>query len=623
MNIKFKHLEFSNFMSFGNGSVDLDSRGYTLISGVNESVEDSARSNGSGKSSIFEAIVWCLTGNTLRGNKSVSNYNGSDGALVILDFEVNGKIYKLIRSRDHSEYKTTLKIFVDGVDQSGKGIRDTEKLLTEFLPQLTPNLIGSVVILGQGLPSKFSNNSPSGRKEVLEKLCNTDFMIEDIKSRIASRKEQLQAQEKRQEAEIVSLTTQIKVNRSTLEKIKLELEELLKQGDNSNIVEQLTQKSIELNTLFTERETRIAEISEQITSTQRLYDLQADASAQAIESIDSHYSTQINHEAVKLGQYKASLKLLQDEKERLENSPEFCPTCNQRFPNFRPPNTALLSSRIRDEQTVIFSIEESLDNLKREKASKLKEVEDLYSPALAAYKLDISKLSALLVISRNELSSLSREKEKVNTELAVLQERLATYKESVKKHTEAINELKEIVDDATSKLIVEQAALESTNTRMAIINKLSSLASRDFRGYLLSSVISDINSCAKKYCQDVFGTDLIEFVLEGNNISIKYNNKEYEALSGGERQKIDLIIQFAIRDVLSRYSNFSSNILGLDEIFDNLDDIGCDRMVELITNRLSDISSIFIVTHHTSELNIPCDDEIVVVKSSSGVSYIR
>ena len=128
---------------------------------------------------------------------------------------------------------------------------------------------------------------------------------------------------------------------------------------------------------------------------------------------------------------------------------------------------------------------------------------------------------------------------------------------------------------------------------------------------------------AKQYCSQVFNTDLIEFKLDGNNISISYNNKEYEMLSGGEKQKIDLIVQFSIRDMLCKYLNFSCNILVLDEIFDNIDSVGCDKVIELISNKLQEVSSVYIISHHAEELEIPVDNYITVVKGLDGVSYVK
>ena len=98
-------------------------------------------------------------------------------------------------------------------------------------------------------------------------------------------------------------------------------------------------------------------------------------------------------------------------------------------------------------------------------------------------------------------------------------------------------------------------------------------------------------------------------------------NKPYENLSGGEKQKIDLIIQFSIRDMLSAQLGFTSNILVLDEVFDGLDYQGCTRVIDMIAS-LSDVKNIFVVTHR-KDLSIPTDKELIVLKSPAGISEIR
>ena len=163
---------------------------------------------------------------------------------------------------------------------------------------------------------------------------------------------------------------------------------------------------------------------------------------------------------------------------------------------------------------------------------------------------------------------------------------------------------------------------DNINQHLDIVNKMVTIASRDFRGMLLSNIIDYINLKAKEYSKDIFNTSDIEFKLDGNNIYIGYAGKQYESLSGGEKQKVDLIVQFSIRDMLSRFLNFTSNILVLDEIFDNLDSYGCQQVINLISTKLLDIESIFIITHHL-ELDIPNDNEIVIVKNNNGISEIQ
>ena len=170
MNIQFEQLYIENFMSFGTASVTFDNIGYTLVQGINQNDEDNSLSNGSGKSSLWEAISWVITGSTIRGNKDVTNLFGTDGALVELTFTLDNHHYILRRTKDHSKLKSSLTINIDGEDKSGKGIRESEEILTTILPNLTSELLGSVILLGQGLPDKLSSKTPSGRKELLEKL---------------------------------------------------------------------------------------------------------------------------------------------------------------------------------------------------------------------------------------------------------------------------------------------------------------------------------------------------------------------------------------------------------------------------------------------------------------------
>ena len=168
--------------------INLENAGYTLVSGVNKKPENAAKSNGSGKSSCWSAICYALTGETIQGLKTgLANNITNDGCYVELTFSIDNNEYVILRSKDDKIYKTNLKIYINGEDKSGKGIRESQTLLNQFLPDLTSSLVGSVIILGQGLPHKFTDNTPSGRKETLEKLSKSDFMIQDIKDRVMKR----------------------------------------------------------------------------------------------------------------------------------------------------------------------------------------------------------------------------------------------------------------------------------------------------------------------------------------------------------------------------------------------------------------------------------------------------
>lgn len=184
--LSFSKIILHNFGSYHHAEIELQNKGFCLVTGENHHIQDNALSNGSGKSFIWSGICFALTGETIQGLKSnLKNIHvDEDTAYVQLEFMSDGANYDITRIiAPHSD----LKIIKDGDDVSGKGIRESEEILHDLLPDITQELIASSIIIGQGMPNKFSAFKPSGRKELLEKLTKSDFMIEDIKSRIAAR----------------------------------------------------------------------------------------------------------------------------------------------------------------------------------------------------------------------------------------------------------------------------------------------------------------------------------------------------------------------------------------------------------------------------------------------------
>ena len=250
MKIVFNNLKLNNFMSFEEAEINLNKIGYFSINGINNNKEDSASSNGSGKSTLFEALCWVLTGETIRGTKDVSNIYTKTGACVELDFSIDGDDYKIIRKKDPSN----LFFFVNGEDKSGKGIRDTEKIIEQYLPDLTSSLIGSVIVLGQGLPQRFTNNSPSGRKEVLEKLSKSNFMIADLKDRVSKRKTDLSQQLRVCEDDIL-------INENNLNNAKTLIKNTDEKINSLDNTEHLVKKLEDIKSELKEREAKKITIS--------------------------------------------------------------------------------------------------------------------------------------------------------------------------------------------------------------------------------------------------------------------------------------------------------------------------------------------------------------------------
>ena len=614
-NIYFESISLKNFMSFKEAYVNLNRNGYILVEGINNNVEDSAKSNGSGKSSLFSGICWCLTGETISGAKEVSNIYLKGKTEVQVKFTFDSHSYTITRTRNPSN----LFIEVDGVDKSGKGIRDTQKILEEYLPQVTSSLINSVIILGQGLPQRFTNNTPSGRKEILEKLSNSDFMITDIKEKLSVRKSTLEDSRNSTNNNISELQGSISTLNTLLNMYINNLNDLSNSGDyelqidkiNLNI-QKLKEDIESYETAKSETETLLNNCvlsSEKLSSEYKL-------EQSKLKLIDTK---ELEEEITSVN---FDIKTTSNKISEIDSISDICPMCGQKLHDVVKPdstslkeNLAVLKERHSELQVSLnesnkynIELQNSLD---LEYADRQKEL----STSIESLQADIINYNNSLTTNNSMLISESENLAKLQTKLNEL--------ENTKQHLKnEIENTKKCISDNTDKINDLRLTVDDISARLEIISKMNTLVKRDFRGYLLSNIIQFISTKSKYYSNKVFGTDKLDFKLDGNNILISYDDKEYELLSGGEKQKVDVIIQLSIRDMLCKYLGFSSNIIVLDEITDSLDSKGCQNIFNLISSELGDVESIYIISHHTDELNIPCDDTITIIKDNNKISRI-
>lgn len=618
MKIIFRELKLYNFMSFKEATIDLDKTGYFLIKGINNNINDLAESNGSGKSTLFESLCWALTGETVRGTKNVSNIFCDKGACVELTFSIDDDNYKIIRKKDPSN----LLFFVNDEDKSGKGIRDTEKIIEQYLPDLSSFLIGSVVLLGQGMPQRFTNNSPSGRKELLEKLSKSDFMVCDLKEKVSKRKTELSEQIRKIEDDTLLaknneeiLVSEINIlkyrltNFDTIDTLKKELTEL---SSKKNVGDkELSKYKEELDTL-------------QSQQTKLLFDLEI--ATDDLESIindfaKSDYTKNTQLLFKSLSSVESEIISIKSEISKIDSIVDICPTCGQKLVGVEKPDSTSLKEKLEillkykeqvNKKITEFKIkaDEQLENDTKELKEKRYEVKE-----------NLEKVRKSIENCKYNIESLERKLSEINTDINLIQKEIDDYEIILENTEKDLEKKKQSLVEITNKILYNNNEHDLLLNKLSIINKIFSALNKEFRGYLLTNIIQYINKVAKEYCKQVFGNDKLNFELDGNNISISYFGKEYENLSGGEKQKVDIIIQFAIRKMLSKYLNFSCNLLVLDEVTDFLDKQGVESILNLISENLKDTPAIYFITHH-EDLSFPYDGEIVVIKDSGGISTL-
>lgn len=619
MTLVIDTIHIENFMSFKSADLSLNDRGFVTVVGRNDNVCDNSVSNGSGKSSLWEALLWCLTGDTVRGTKDVVNNKSDEGALVELDFVLNNKQYRVIRSKEHSIYKTNLKIFVDEKDVSGKGIRDSEKILSNLLSDVDVQLLSSVVILGQGLPQKFTNNTPSGRKEVLEKLTHSDFMIDDLKKRVTQRQSilsgrvsdtstKLNGERSREEI----LARQQAESKSFLSK---SIDDVKKKLDSYRVEQSKLEEDVR------SIEATKAELSAQISEIQEKRLSIKEKGTQEILNLKQRQTELCEPIKTSVAELTAQRKQIEKTIKEKKSIKDVCPTCGQRISGVVIPDTADDEKSLQSCNELLSAYNAQIKKINEAFTSEEAELRKTHNDEYSVCTLDINKLQDDLRRQSNTLNQIDSEILSINSKLNAVEAQYNEYQTLYKYNEEKLKQITEQLTKSENEASALESELEELNGRLGVVKSFSTALSRDFRGVLLTGLIDYLNNKLKEFSNIVFNSDSVLFALDGNNISIKCNDKEYESLSSGERQKIDVMVQFALRDMLCNYLGFSCNMLVLDEVFDGLDGRGCEKIIDLMSECLSDVSSVFVVTHR-QDLAIPSDGTIVVNKDRNGFSRI-
>lgn len=614
-NIYFKHISIHNFMSYKDAELDLNRLGNVLVGGINNNPEDNAKSNGCGKSSLFSALSWCLTGETISGAKDVSNIYLTGKTEVSVSFTFDNDEYKITRTKNPSN----LFVYINGENKSGKGIRDTSELLHNYIPQLSSSLINSVIILGQGLPQKFSNNTPAGRKEVLEKLSNSDFMILDLKDRLNARQTDLNKVKRELDDSNLKINTELRINLNEINTLTAELQDI---EDKTTLLEE--QRKIEYDLVALQK--NLEECSKQIddlklTLNEELKEKDS-LTTKYVEGFDSLELVDASVYNDKVVNLNAEIRVLENRIYELESISDICPTCGQKLPNVTKIDTTDLRLELEHKKQLKSDTTEELRQINLQNDKLKSEYEDSFKYRLCASDKVIDAINASIAQQENQLKQYDILKLKYSDMLKDIAYKLSSIDNEKSLKEEKIAKLITRNNILDNELISNSAQLAVIAERLKINSRMQTLIKRDFRGYLLNNIIMFIEERARMYALEVFSSDKLCFKLNNNNIDIMYDDKDYSVLSGGEKQKLDIIIQFALRDMLCTFLDFSSNILVLDEITDSLDSIGVNAIFNLINSKLSDVEVVYIISHHVDELEIPADDEIVIIKGEDKISRI-
>ena len=380
MNLKFLSIELEGFRSIDKAQVNLNDQGTVIVKGINE-YEDNATSNGSGKSSIFEGIIYSIFEETSSGEKDVENRILGNGFKLKLDLELDGVKYTIYREGKNG--KSSVLLYKDNIDISARNKTDTNKLILSLLG-ISKSIFLDTIFLSQNAVTNLASLQPTARRERLEVLTNTDNTINNFKEKIKEQQINYEADRvvivsdiNKIDGKKVALKAQKDQLNQKIEDINQEIERLKSLGDLKQIELDLENKNKELINQDTEIEKANLKVTDKGNEidvlrkeSQEDLDKKSAIDKQLLE-ISKSYSeieANINKENLLINLKEEEIKKINKEIEKIKNS-DTCPTCGRKYDNF---NEEHIQTTIKEKTLDI----DNLNNLINECRSNINNFEN-------------------------------------------------------------------------------------------------------------------------------------------------------------------------------------------------------------------------------------------------------
>jgi len=177
---KINTLTVKNFMSVGNQTqaIDFDRRDLTLVLGENldQGGDDSGARNGTGKTTIINALSYALYGQALTNIKrdNLINKTNSKNMLVTVDFELNGEQYHIERGRKPNVLKFTVGE-IETEEQQGEN-RETQTEIERLLG-MSHEMFKHLVALNT-YTQPFLSLSANDQRAIIEQMLGITLLSE-------------------------------------------------------------------------------------------------------------------------------------------------------------------------------------------------------------------------------------------------------------------------------------------------------------------------------------------------------------------------------------------------------------------------------------------------------------
>lgn len=573
-------------MSVGNVSqaINFDKESLTLVLGINVDLggEDGGNRNGTGKTTISNALSYALYGQALTSIKKENLINKINGKnmLVTVEFEKNGTNYRIERGRKPN----ILKLYVNNQeikstqdeDESQGDSRETQKAI-ETLLEMSHTMFKHFVALNT-YTEPFLSLKSSDQRELIEQLLGITLLsekAETLKAQIKDTKDLIQQEQFKIES-IKLANENVQKSISSLE-LKSAAWETKKQNDINNLTKAIGQLSgVDIDN-----------------------ELQLHAALKVWESQNTKL-TNLNKQKATLetaiAQASKTVKKFTSELEKLLDKK--CPACEQQLHDDKHEEMVLIAEKnLTDSVAYLDKISHDLSVIVDDIATIDQSIRkplpfyETESEALG-HKNNLTNLENTLTNKINEPNPFNEQIEELRkTALQDITWDKVNTLSKLKDHQEFLHKLLTNKDSFVRKKIIDQN-LNYLNNRLGYyINKLG-----------LPHVV-------------VFHNDLsVEITQLGKDL-------DFDNLSRGERNRLILSLSFAFRDVWEGlYQNI--NLMFIDELMDSgMDSAGVEAGLSVLKQMARDRNKNIFLISHKDELIGRVNNVLRVVKSNGFTEY--
>jgi DNA repair exonuclease SbcCD ATPase subunit len=523
--------------------IKLDNNVNTLIVGE----------NGSGKSTMLDALCFGLFGKAFRNvNKPnlLNSINGKD-CIVEVEFTANNKSYKIIRGIKPNIFE----IYCEGemVNQDAAA-RDYQEYLENFILKLNYKSFTQIVILGSASFVPFMQLSSSDRRAIIEDLLDIQIfstMNVLLRAKLSENKDGT-----------IQSKNEIELTQQRYDLQDKHIKEL-KQNNDDKVNEYVSEIS--------SNEESIQTLHEEITN----LSLQVETHQTSVAE-----KTLVEDKLKKINKLESSIestlsKFRKDISFFTHN--DNCPTCRQ-----------TIASEFKETELRTLNI-------------KSKECED-----------GLTQLESKLLDEQNKLNIIIETQKQIQS----LQIHIATKNTTITETNKYITKLhKQIAELRTSKASTEKeekelVLLESTlselksHLRVLIDEKTyyevasGLLKDTGIKTKIIKQYLPIINKLVNKYLASL--DFFVNFNLdESFKETIKSRHRDdftYNNFSEGEKQRIDMALMLTWRAVAKLKNSSNTNLLILDEVFDSsLDTNGTEELMKIL--HMLEGVNLFVISH--------------------------